>query len=145
MSLQNHLTTFNDQRKKHWELCHDIIEVFYAVYNELGFGFLEAVYEEALALALTEAGYIVARQVSVPVWFRGRRIGEYRADLIINDSVLLELKAARTLDSSHEAQSLNYLRATEIEVALLLNFGPKRHFRRYVFENTRKKIRVHSR
>ncbi len=145
MSLQNHLTTFNDQRKKHWELCHDIIEVFYAVYNELGFGFLEAVYEEALALALTEAGYIVARQVSVPVWFRGRRIGEYRADLIINDSVLLELKAARTLDSSHEAQSLNYLRATEIEVALLLNFGPKPHFRRYVFENTRKKIRVHSR
>ncbi len=140
MSLQNHLTTFNDQRKKHWELCHDIIEVFYAVYNELGFGFLEAVYEEALALALTEAGYIVARQVSVPVWFRGRRIG-----VIINDSVLLELKAARTLDSSHEAQSLNYLRATEIEVALLLNFGPKPHFRRYVFENTRKKIRVHSR
>ncbi len=93
MSLQNHLTTFNDQRKKHWELCHDIIEVFYAVYNELGFGFLEAVYEEALALALTEAGYIVARQVSVPVWFRGRRIGEYRADLIINDSVLLEFKS----------------------------------------------------
>jgi GxxExxY protein len=145
MSLQNHLTTFNDQRRKHWQLCHDIIEVFHTVYNELGFGFLEAVYEEALALALTEAGYTVTRQVPVPVWFRGKCIGQYKADLIVNGDVLLELKAARILDSSHDAQSLNYLRATEIEVALLLNFGPKPHFKRFVFENTRKQIRVDSR
>ena len=134
----------NQQQGKQWQLCHDIVQVFYEVYNELGFGFLEAVYEEALASALTEAGFTVSRQVVVPVWFRGRRIGEYKADLVVNNAVLLELKAVRTLDPSHEAQTLNYLRATEIEVALLLNFGPKPHFRRFLFDNERKGIRVHS-
>jgi GxxExxY protein len=145
MNLENTRAAIDDQPKKHWQLCHDIIQVLYAVYNELGHGFLEAVYEEAIAMALTEAGFTVARQVPVPVWFRGKRIGEYKADLIVNNTVLLELKATRALDSSHEAQSLNYLRATDIEVGLLLNFGPKPHFRRFVFENTRKKIRVNSR
>jgi GxxExxY protein len=87
----------------------------------------------------------VSRQVPLPVWFHGQRIGEYKADLIVNSAVLLELKAARALDSSHQAQSLNYLRATDIEVALLLNFGPTPQFKRYVFENERKIIRVHSR
>ncbi|MBZ5521519.1 MAG: GxxExxY protein [Acidobacteriia bacterium] len=145
MNTEYQRTTIDDQPRKHWQLCNEIIGVFYAVYRELGYGFLEAVYEEAIALALMEAGFTVARQVPVPVWFRGKRIGEYKADLVVNNAVLLELKAARALDSSHEAQSLNYLRATEIEVALLLNFGPKPHFRRFVFENKRKKIRVHSR
>jgi GxxExxY protein len=135
----------DSEPRKHWQLCRDIIGVFYSVYNELGFGFLEAVYEEALALALTEAGFTVSRQVPLPVWFHGQRIGEYKADLIVNNAVLLELKAARALDSSHQAQSLNYLRATDIEVALLLNFGPTPQFKRYVFENERKIIRVHSR
>ena len=127
-----------DDGKKHWDLCHDIVQVFYTVYNELGFGFLEAVYEEALAIALTEAGFTVSRQVATPIWFRGRKIGDYKADLVVNNAVLIELKAARALDSTHEAQSLNYLRATEFEVALLLNFGPKPQFRRLVFENDRK-------
>ena len=145
MNLENLQTPENGQPKKHWQLCHDIIEVYYTVYNELGFGFLEAVYEEALTIALTEAGFTVARQVPVPVWYRGKRIGEYKADLIVNGAVILELKAARTLDSSHEAQTLNYLRATEMEVALLLNFGPRPQFKRYVYENERKKIRVYSR
>ena len=135
----------NERERKHWDLCHDIIEVFYAVYNELGFGFLEAVYEEALALALTEGGFSVARQVPTPVWFRGSKIGDYKADLIVNNAVLLELKSVRTLDPAHEAQVLNYLRSTELEVALLLNFGPRPAFRRLVFENDRKAIRVHSR
>ena len=111
--------------RKHWDLCHDIVEVFYVVYNELGFGFLEAVYEEALDIALTDAGFQVSRQVATPIWFRGRKIGDYKADLVVNGSVLIELKAARAIDSSHEAQTLNYLRATQFEVALLLNFGPK--------------------
>ncbi|HLJ29893.1 MAG TPA: GxxExxY protein [Candidatus Angelobacter sp.] len=97
--------------KKHWDLCHDIVEVYYAVYNELGFGFLELVYEEALEMALTQAGFRVARQVDTPIWFRGKRIGKYKADLIVNDAVLLELKAARALEREHEAQVLNYLRA----------------------------------
>ncbi|HEY6305191.1 MAG TPA: GxxExxY protein [Candidatus Angelobacter sp.] len=126
-------------------MCHDIVGVFYSVYNELGYGFLEVVYEEALAIGLTEAGLAVARQVPTPIWFRGRAIGDYKADLIVKGVVLLELKAAQALDSSHEAQTLNYLRATDIEVGLLLNFGPKPQFKRFVFENTRKGIRVHSR
>ena len=133
------------RNRKHWELCHDIVQVFYTVYNELGFGFLEAVYEEALEIALKEAGFSVSRQVATPIWFRGRKIGDYKADLVVNNAVLIELKAARALDSTHEAQTLNYLRATDFEVALLLNFGPKPQFRRLVFENDRKKGRVSSR
>ncbi|HXA85818.1 MAG TPA: GxxExxY protein [Candidatus Dormibacteraeota bacterium] len=126
-------------------MCHQIVGVFYSVYNELGYGFLEAVYEEAFAIGLTESGLHVARQVATPIWFRGRTIGEYKADLIVNNAVLLELKAARVLDASHEAQILNYLRATDLEVGLLINFGPKPHFKRFVFENNNKGIRVHSR
>jgi|SRR5579884_2539449 len=135
----------NEHERKHWDLCHHIIGIFYSVYNELGYGFLETVYEEALAIELASAGLSVARQVPTPIWFHGRIIGEYKADLIVNNQVLLELKAARAIDPSHEAQILNYLRATEIEVGLLLNFGPKPHFRRFVFENNRKGIRVNSR
>ena len=107
--------------------------------------FAEIVYEEALALSLTEAGFTVARQVSTPIWFHGKRIGEYKADLIVNNAVLIELKSAQALDTAHHAQVLNYLRSTDIEVALLLNFGPKASFKRLVFENTRKGIRVSSR
>ena len=117
----------------HWDLCHQIVGVFYSVYNELGYGFLEAVYEEALAIGLIEAGLQVTRQVATPIWFRGRAIGDYKTDMIVNDAVLLELKAARSLDPSHEAQILNYLRATEIEVGLLLNFGPRPLFKRLHF------------
>ena len=131
--------------RKHWDLCHNIIEVFYAVYNELGHGFLEAVYEEVLEMALTQAGFKVARQVDTPIWFRGKRIGKYKADLIVNNAVLLELKAGRALDREHESQVLNYLRATDLEVGLLLNFGPKPIFRRFVFEDARKTARVHTR
>src|SRR5438045_3251505 len=94
----------NSDERKHWDLCHTIIEVFYAVYNELGFGFLEAVYEEALTVALAEAGFTVARQVETPIWFRGRKIGEYKADLTVNGEVLLELKDERAIDSTHEAR-----------------------------------------
>jgi GxxExxY protein len=135
----------NEHEKKHWDLCHEIVGVFYAVHKELGYGFLEAVYEEALFIALTEAGFSVGRQVSVPIWFRGRKIGDYKADLIVNGAVLLELKAARALEAAWEAQVLNYLRATEIEVCLLMNFGPRGQFKRYVFDNNKKGIRVHSR
>jgi GxxExxY protein len=135
----------NEHERKHWDLCHEIVAVFYAVYNELGYGFLEAVYEEALFIALTEAGFSVGRQVPTPIWFRGRTIGQYKADLIVNGVVLLELKSVEAIDGSHKAQTLNYLRATDIEVALLLNFGPKPSFKRFVFENSRKGIRVNSR
>jgi GxxExxY protein len=135
----------NEHERKHWDLCHQIVGGFYSVYNELGHGFLEAVYEEALAIGLKQASLSAQRQVPTSIWFHGRTIGEYEADIIVNRVVLLELKAARALDSSHEAQTLNYLRATDIEVGLLLNFGPKPQFKRFVFENDRKGIRVHSR
>lgn len=135
----------NEHERKHWDLCHEIVGIFYAVYNELGHGFLEAVYEEALAIGLADAGMLASRQVPTPIWFRGRTIGEYKADLLVNNAVLIELKACKALDASHEAQILNYLRATDFEVGLLLNFGPKPQFKRFVFENTRKGIRVNSR
>lgn len=138
-------TNANEHERKHWDLCHEIVGVFYAVYRELGYGFLEAVYEEALARALREAGFDVQRQFPTPIWFRGAIIGEYKADLLVNGAVLLELKAAQGIEAAHKAQILNYLRATEVEVGLLLNFGPKPQFHRFVFENNRKGIRVDSR
>jgi GxxExxY protein len=127
---------------KHHELTEKIIGVFYDVYNELGHGFLESVYEQALTFALNHAGMRVERQIVVSVWFRGQQIGDFRADVLVDGKVLLELKAARTIDQAHEKQLLNYLRATDIEVGLLLNFGVGPQFRRLVYENERKKIRV---
>jgi GxxExxY protein len=124
----------------HSDLTEKIIGVFYDVYNELGHGFLESTYAEALTVALEEIGLGAAREVPVPVWFRGRKVGQYYADLIVDGVVLLELKAARTLESAHEAQLLHYLRATDIEVGLLLNFGLRPQFRRRLFDNARKKI-----
>jgi GxxExxY protein len=126
---------------KHSELTSKIIGVFYEVYNEPGHGFLESTYAEALTLALEKAGLSIAREVPVPVWFRGRKVGQYFADIVVDDIVLLELKAGRNLESVHEAQLLHYLRATEVEVGLLLNFGLRPQFRRLLFDNGRKKIR----
>jgi len=125
---------------KHKELTETIIGVFFEVYNELGHGFLESVYEKAFEIALNAKGLDVRRQIQVPVWFRGHRVGDFVADVLVNQLVLLELKAARALDSSHEAQILNYLRATEIEVGLLFNFGVKPEFRRLAFDNSRKRV-----
>ena len=127
---------------KHSSLTEKIIGAFYDVYNELGYGFLESVYEEALSIALQEAGLRVQRQVPIAVWFHGQDVGDFRADLLVEGTVLLELKASRTLDKAHEAQLLHYLRAKEIEVGLLLNFGEKPDFRRLLFDNERKKIRA---
>jgi len=83
----------------------------------------------------------VHSHIDIPVWFRGHQVGHFEGDLLVENCVLLELKAARSLDSSHHAQLLNYLRATEIEVGLLLNFGQKPEFKRFVFDNIKKKIR----
>jgi len=126
---------------KHCDLTDRIIGVFYDLYNELGHGFLESTYSEAMALALTESGLANAREVPVPVWFRGRKVGQYFADLVVESPVLLELKVSRTLESAHEAQLVHYLKSTEIEVGLLFNFGPRPQFRRLLFDNERKKIR----
>ena len=123
------------------QLTDKIIGTFYDVYNELGYGFLESVYEESLVIALRASGFIVSRQIPVPVWFREHKVGDFRADLLVESCVLLELKCARLLDAAHEAQLLNYLKSTQIEVGLLLNFGLRPQFRRLLFDNERKKIR----
>src|SRR2546430_15326697 len=126
---------------KYEDVTGKIIGTFYDVYNELGYGFLESVYEESLVIALREAGLEVNRQVSVPVWFRGQKVGDFRADVTVENCVLLELKCAKGLDAAHEAQILHYLKSTDIEVGLLLNFGVRPQFRRLLFDNERKKIR----
>ncbi|MGH9634325.1 MAG: GxxExxY protein [Candidatus Angelobacter sp.] len=128
------------------ELTEQILGVYYDVYNEIGHGFLESVYANCMAIALTEARLDVQRELPIPVWFRTQQVGQFRADLLVNQRVLLELKAVQALDRSHEAQILNYLRATELEVGLILDFGgTKPQFRRLVFENEKKKIRAHPR
>jgi GxxExxY protein len=131
----------DEHRFKHGEVTQKIIRVFYEVYNELGHGFLESVYEKSLQIALGCAGVKALRQIEIPVTFRGQSVGEFSADLLVEDCVLVELKAVRTLDSAHEAQLLNYLRATDIEVGLLLNFGLKPQLKRMIFDNPRKSIR----
>ncbi len=135
----------DERRYKHTELTERIIGIFYDVYNELGFGFLESVHEEAMALAFKEQGINFQKQVSVPVWFHGQKIGSYDADIVVDGLVLIELKACKTLEPAHEAQLLHYLRSTEIEVGLLLNFGPRPQVKRMAFENERKKISVYLR
>jgi len=126
---------------KHRVLTEGIIGVFYDVYNELGHGFIESVYEKAFEFALTSKGLNVRRQIEIPVWFRGQKVGNFSADMLIEGCVLLELKAGRGLDAAHEAQLLNYLRATEIEVGLLFNFGLTPQFKRLAFDNRRKQTR----
>ncbi|MFZ0802199.1 MAG: GxxExxY protein [Terriglobales bacterium] len=126
---------------KHAELTEKIIGIFYDVYNELGYGFLESVYEESLMIALRESGLEVQSQVPVPVWFRQHKVGEFRADILVEKIVLLELKSVRVLEPSHEAQLLHYLKSTDVEIGLLLNFGSRPQFRRLLFDNERKKIR----
>lgn len=126
---------------QHKELTHKIINVFLDVYNELGHGFLESVYQRSLGLALVSAGIEVRNHVRIPVWFRGQRVGMFEGDMLVDNAILIELKTARCLDLSHSSQLMNYLRATEIEVGLLLNFGVKAEFKRLLFENSRKAIR----
>ena len=126
---------------QHGELTEKIIGVFYDVYNELGYGFLESVYEESLVIALLETCLKVERQLVIPVWFRGHQVGQFRGDILVEGKVLLELKSTRTLEAAHEAQLLHYLKSTEIEIGLLLNFGSRPQFRRLLFDNDRKKIR----
>ena len=125
---------------KHKEITDIILRSFYEVYNELGDGFLESVYESALYIVITGYELCVERQKDISVFFRGKTIGDFKADLIVNEKVIVELKAVRTLAPEHEAQLINYLKATNIEVGLLLNFGRKPEFKRFIFDNKRKNI-----
>jgi GxxExxY protein len=132
--------TFNFSYK-HSELSEMIIGVFYDVYNELGYGFLESVYRKSLQLALIAKSLDVQTEIGIPVFFRGKNVGDFRADIVINRCVLLELKTADVISIAHEAQLLNYLRATNLEVGLILNFGPKAQVRRLAYDNSRKRFK----
>ena len=128
------------EKYKHKELTDKIIQEFYCVYNELGFGFLENVYQNALYIELKNRGFKVDPQKAIDVYYQSQLVGKYRADLIVNDLVILELKAVDFLVEENELQLINYLKATDIEVGLLLNFGMKPEIRRKAFDNYRKKI-----
>jgi GxxExxY protein len=124
----------------HKEITDIIIKAFYKVYNELGFGFLEKVYENALFLELTSMGLFCEKQKQIKVYYHEHTIGEYYCDIIVNGCLIIELKAAVTLREEHELQLINYLKATDIEVGLLLNFGKTPNFKRKLFTNDKKKI-----
>lgn len=123
---------------KHRDLTEKIIEAFYRVYNILGYGFLEKVYENAMLIELERMGIPVKAQCPIQVLYEGTVVGEYFTDLLVLDLVIVEIKAARNLCPEHEAQLLNYLKATKIEIGLLVNFGPKPEIKRKAFENNRK-------
>jgi GxxExxY protein len=120
------------------KLTEEIIRVFYTVYNKLGYGFLEKVYENAMMIEFARAGLPATAQSPISVIYDGNVIGEYFADILVDDKVILELKAAKSLGPENEAQLLNYLKATDKEVGLLLNFGPRPEIKRKVFDNSRK-------
>jgi GxxExxY protein len=131
---------------KHKDITELIIQAFYTVYNTLGYGFLEKVYQNALVIELQKLGLEVIPEACIKVYYNGQIVGEYFADLLVAGVVLVEIKALRTLAPEHEAQLLNYLKATSYEVGLLLNpstgsgrrFGPKPQIKRKVYDNERK-------
>ncbi|MDQ0476448.1 GxxExxY protein [Chryseobacterium sp. MDT2-18] len=119
----------------HQEISDKIIKAFYAVYNTLGYGFLEKVYENAMMLELRGMGLNVQRQVPVRVFYKDQLVGEYFADLLVEELIIIELKAAENIVEAHECQLINYLKATELEIGLLLNFGKKPQFKRKIYTN----------
>lgn len=123
---------------KHSNITEQILAAFYAVYSILDYGFLEKVYVNALKIELEKRGLKVSKEFEIQVCYAGQIVGEYSADLIVADSVIVEVKAVRMLAQEHEAQLLNYLKATPYEVGLLLNFGPKPEQKRRSFDNDRK-------
>ena len=124
----------------HSDLTGQVIKSFYDVYNALGYGFLEKVYENALAYELRQAELTIEKQRPITVHYKGVAVGEYFADILVNNLVLLELKTAERIIDAHEAQLLNYLRATEVEIGLLLNFGPTPQYKRKLYTNDNKPL-----
>jgi GxxExxY protein len=122
----------------HADVTDKIIKAFYKVNNTLGFGFLEKVYENAMAIELRKIGCQVWKQKNIKVYYENEEVGGYYADLLVNEKVIVELKAAESLCEDHETQLINYLKATRIEVGLLLNFGKKAEFKRKIFSNNKK-------
>ena len=146
MCLERRLHRFDrfsqikDGRFLHKRLSDAILKIYYEVYNTLGYGFLEKVYQNAMCLELKNQGYNVEAQKQIKVYYKGIVVGEYYADLIIDETIILELKACECLMDAHKAQLINYLKATNIEVGLLLNFGETPEFKRFIYTNNRKSL-----
>ena len=119
---------------EHADLTEKIIGTFYDVYNQLGYGFLESVYKNSMLIALKKAGLEGEVEWPIKVHFDGEIVGEFRADIVVENKIILELKSSKTIDDAHVAQTLNYLKATKIDIGLLLNFGPKPEFKRLFFD-----------
>ena len=124
-------------RLAHGEVTHEIIGAFYDVYNDLGHGFVESVYAKALPIALRRRGVPFQQEVALPVHYLDQLVGEFRADLVVAGCVVVELKAAEKIVGAHEAQMLNYLRASKLKVGLILNFGPRAGTRRLIWTGER--------
>ena len=122
----------------HSEITDGILKCFYLAGNRIGHGFLESVYQNVMYIELMEHGLRVRSKVRLPVRYAGRIVGDFEADLIVEDKVIIEVKAGRAIDPSAVAQTINYLKASDLEVGLILNFGPKLEFQRVVFDHARK-------
>jgi len=125
----------------HKKLSDSILKIYYEVYNNLGYGFLEKVYQNAMYLELKNQGYNVEPQKQIKVYYKEMVVGEYYADLLIDDTIILELKACECLMDAHKAQLINYLRATDIEIGMLLNFGETPEFKRFIYTHDRKNLK----
>jgi len=129
----------------HSDITEKIIKSFYNVYNELGYGFLEKVYEKAMMIELKDMSLERKRQQAVEVKYKNQNVGDYFPDIIVEDEVIVELKAIKNIIEDHEIQLVNYLKATDIEVGLILNFGPKPQItRRVLTEEYKNKLKNHS-
>ena len=122
----------------HKSIPDKILKVYYEVYNELGYGFLEKVYQNAMYFELKSLGYKVEAQKQIKVYYKKQLVGEYYSDLLVEDNVIVELKSTELLMNAHVAQIINYLKGTPIEVGLLLNFGEQPEFKRFIYTNDRK-------
>ena len=122
----------------HKSITDKILKVYYEVYNELGYGFLEKVYQNAMYFELKSLRYKVEAQKQIKVYYKKQLVGEYYSDLLVEDKVIVELKATELLMNAHVAQVINYLKGTPIEVGLLLNFGEQPEFKRFIYTNDRK-------
>ena len=132
----------NSESLLHQDITEEIISTYYYVYNELGYGFLEKVYENAMLIELKSRGFKVESQKLIKVYFKDTIVGEYFADIVVNDKIILELKSCEALAPEHEVQLFNYLKATKIEVGLLFNFGKRTAFKRKIFANENKKFTI---
>jgi GxxExxY protein len=129
------LQLFREAAMIHEEITEKILKAFFKVYNTLGFGFLEKVYENALVIELMRLGLMVTQQKDIPVYYDGITVGDYAADILVEDVIILELKAAEGIRNEHFAQLTNYLKATKKELGFVLNFGKKPEYKRMIFTN----------